>query len=155
MKNELFLWEFSGEEAADLHNPPTRRRHQRQQAQRAGGAAGGLRGGDAGSSAAQGGSESTWTDHKETLHAGNPPAIPPHPHPPHLLIYTHKHSRTLVSPPAHTHTNAQWTLIEELVYYVRSTSTTVGSRKMDDADKALVPSHINLITSLAVFFFSR
>lgn len=65
----------------------------------------------------------------------------------HAHLYRHQHT--------HTHTNAQWTLIEELVYYVRSTSTTVGSRKMDDADKALVPSHINLITSLAVFFFSR
>lgn len=98
------------------------------------------------------------TTRRPFMQATAPPLnIPLHPHPPHLLIYTHKHSRTLVSPPAYTytHTNAQWTLIEELVYYVCSASTTVGSRKMDDAGKVLVPSHINLITSLAVHFFSR
>lgn len=51
------------------------------------------------SSVAQGGSESTWTDHKESLHAGKPPR------PSRLLIYTHKHSHThLYQPSARTHT---------------------------------------------------
>lgn len=81
------------------------------------------------------------------------PTSPSPPAPPYLHSQTLTH--TCIATSTHTHTNAQWTLIEELVYYVRSTSTTVGSRKMDDADKALVPSHINLITSLAVFFISR
>lgn len=38
---------------------------------------------------------------------------------------------------------------------VRCNSTAVSSRKMDDVDDVLVPSHINLITSLDEFFFSR
>lgn len=106
MKNELFLWKFSGEEAADLHNPPSAcRRCQRRQAQRAGRAAGGLRGGDAGSSAAQGGSESTWTDHKETLHAANPPPPPSTlPSPPYLHSQTLTHTCITTSTHSHTHT---------------------------------------------------
>lgn len=38
---------------------------------------------------------------------------------------------------------------------VRYNSTAVSSRKMDDVDDVLVPTHINLITSLDEFFFSR
>lgn len=38
---------------------------------------------------------------------------------------------------------------------VRCDSTAVSSRKMDDVDDVLVPSHINLITGLDEFFFSR
>lgn len=100
MKNKLFLWKFSGEEAADLHNPSSAATGRDSRPSMLKRTAGGLREQDAGSSAAQGGSESTWTDYKETLHAGNPPALPS---PPYLHSQTPTH--TCITP---AHTQVQW-----------------------------------------------
>lgn len=77
-------------------------------------------------------------------------ANPPRPsRPPYLHSQTH----TLVSPErAHTHNGHSQ---RNQCAMVRCNSAAVSSRKMDDVDDVLVPSHINLITSLDEFFFSR
>lgn len=154
MKNELFLWEFSGEEAADLHNPP----HPPPPPETAGAARrGSCRGAETPVPRLHRGGLSLpgQTTRRPFMQTN-----PPHPSPSHLTLAPRTSLFTLTNTQAHlyrhqhtdTYTNAQWTLIEELVYCVCSTSTTVGSRKVDDADKVLVPSHINLITGLAFFF---
>lgn len=152
MKNELFLREFSGEEAGDLHNPPPPPPPPKTAGAACRGTGRGAVKGDAGPRQHRGGlSLPGQTTRRAFMLANSPPAPTPPQPPPYLHSQTLTH--TLVSPErAHTHNGHSQ---RNQCATVRCNSTAVSSRKMDDVDDVLVPSHINLITSLDEFFFSR